>query len=64
MLVKCWLLFSIKFYDILFLQIKFAASDVQTIRKIIDEVTNFEVISGQNPSLVQYFGVEVHRVSE
>ena len=50
------------FKCLIYLQMKFQTNDIQYIKKIIDEIKNLENISG-HPSLVQYYGVEVHSVS-
>jgi len=42
-------------------ELRFQPNDLQTIKEIADELKIFESI--QHPSLVKYYGVEVHRVS-
>ena len=44
-----------------FFQVRFQPNDHQTIKDIADEIKIFEGIC--HPSLVKYYGVEVHRVS-
>ena len=43
-------------------QVRFQPNDHQTIKDIADEIKIFEGIS--HPSLVKYYGIEVHRVGQ
>ena len=43
-------------------EIRFQPNDYQTIKDIADEIKIFETLT--HPSLVKYYGVEVHRVCQ